>query len=186
VILILFLIDFYGSIAKLIGLAMNTNIVANGKLPQMREALLIDSLATTGGSVLGTSSLTVYVESGVGIGVGGRTGLTAVTCAILMLLCFAIAPFLQLVPVVATTGALLLVAVKLCPSRKELRSFGKIDIAALVLMQVVVVATFALDRAMLVGFVAYVCDAVWRRRSPDPYMLFSLFVLGIGVLVQLL
>ena len=77
-IIILFLIDFYGSVAKIIGLTFNTSIVnKDGTMPKLKEALTIDGAGTMLGTALGTSSITVYVESGVGIGVGGRTGLTA-------------------------------------------------------------------------------------------------------------
>ena len=183
VILILFLIDFYGSVAKLIGLSINTNIAVNGGLPRMRSALLIDSLATTTGATLGTSSLTVYVESGIGIGAGGRTGLTAIVCGVLMLASFALGPFLHYVPVVATTGALILVAVKLCPSRWDLRAFTKLDLIAFTLMQITVVGTFAIDRALLVGLLAYsVRDLALKRWSP--YLLGSIILLGYGAWLQ--
>jgi len=105
VILILFLLDFYGSIAKFIGLTKNTSIVdEHGNMPQMQEALSVDGGATVVGSVLGTSNVTTYVESAVGIGEGGRSGLTAVVTGVLMLLFLVLTPLVNLVPVVATTG----------------------------------------------------------------------------------
>ncbi len=184
VILILFLIDFYGSVAKLIGLTMNTNIMVGGRLPRMREALLLDSVGTTVGSALGTSSITVYVESGVGIGAGGRTGLTALVCGLLMLACFALAPFLHLVPLVATTGALMFVAIKLCPSMQEMKSFSGVDLFAMAIMQILVIATFAIDRAMLAGFCVYILLSLVRRRLPDPYVAISALLLAAGALLQ--
>ncbi len=185
-ILILFLVDFYGSVAKFIGLTTNTNIVENGQLPRMREALLIDGAATVFGSGLGTSSITTYVESGVGIGAGGRTGLAALVCGLLMLACFAIAPLLAYVPVVATTGALLFVATKLCPPLGELRSYSRVDVLVLILMQIAVVATFAIDRAMLVGFLIYVAAEFVERRRINPYLAGSTVLLAFGLAVQLL
>lgn len=167
VILILFLVDFFGSIAKLIGLAMSTNIMVNGKLPRLKEALLIDGGATLLGSSIGTSSIIVYVESAVGIGAGGRTGLTAIVCGLLMLACFLITPFLGLIPVVATTGALVSVALKLFPSMRELRSYSKLDLVVLTIMQIIVIATFAIDRAMLAGFIIYLLMDLFRLRRPN-------------------
>lgn len=184
VILILFLIDFYGSVAKLIGLSMSTNIAVGGTLPRIREALLIDSLATTSGAVVGTSSLTVYVESGVGIGVGGRTGLTAVVCGCLMLACVGIFPFLQYIPLVATTGALILVALKLCPSKSTFSLFTSSDILAFALMQITVVATFAIDRALLAGLAVYFIVELTRLRRPNPYLFGSLVLLALGAWLQ--
>lgn len=183
VILILFLIDFYGSVAKLIGLSMNTSIALGGELPRLREALLIDSLATTAGSALGTSSLTVYVESGVGIRAGGRTGLTAVVCGMLMLTCLALAPFLNYIPVIAASGALLYVAIGLCPRMRLLRQLSIVDRIALASMPVTVIASFALDRAMLVGYVPYLWQDL-RARRPNPYMLASVLLLLLGAVAQ--
>jgi AGZA family xanthine/uracil permease-like MFS transporter len=185
VILILFLVDFYGSIAKFIGLAVSTNIMAGGKLPRLKEALLIDGTATVLGSSIGTSSIIVYVESAVGIGAGGRTGLTALVCGLLMLACFLITPFLGLVPVVATTGALVFVALKLCPSLRELRTYPVIDLIVLAVMLVIVVATFAIDRAMLAGFVVYLVMDLVRQRRPNPYLVGSTLLLALGALLQM-
>ena len=99
-IIILFVVDFYGSIAKFIGLTQNTSILdENGKLPNQKEALLIDGAATIAGSAVGTTSLTTFVESGVGIASGGRTGFTAVVCGLLMILFIPLAPIVNLVPV---------------------------------------------------------------------------------------
>ena len=184
VILVLFLVDFYGSVAKLIGLSGHTSIQENGRVPGMRQALLVDSVGTTAASLVGTSNITVYVESGVGIGAGGRTGVTAITCGILMLSCFAIAPFLHWVPLAATTGTLVFVAVKLLPSMKELRDFSPVDVLALTLMQVCVVATFALDRAIFVGLLIYVIGGAIRRERPNKYAVISIVLLIIGLCVQ--
>lgn len=184
VILVLFLIDFYGSVAKMIGLTSTTNIAVNGKVPHMREALTIDSGATISGAILGTTSLTVYVESGVGIAAGGRTGLTAVVAGTLMFGCLALVPLLAHVPLVATTGALVLVAIKLCPSPEQLRSFSRIDILATILMQACVVATSALDRAMLAGFLVYLVSDLLGRRRLNPYLVGSTGLLAIGMLAQ--
>jgi AGZA family xanthine/uracil permease-like MFS transporter len=185
VILVLFLVDFYGSVAKLIGLTMNTNLFVSGKLPKLREALLIDGGASILGSTLGTSSIVVYVESAVGIGSGGRTGLTAVVCGVMMLACFLVTPFLGWIPVVATTGALVFVAIKLCPSLEELRRFSKIDLLVLIVMQVIVIITFAIDRALLAGFSIYLIADVIGRRRPNPYLVCSTVLLAICSLLQL-
>jgi adenine/guanine/hypoxanthine permease len=184
VILILFLIDFYGSVAKLIGLSTQTSIMKSGKLPRLREALLIDSTGTAAGAFLGTSSVTVYVESAVGIAVGGRTGLTAVVCGVLMLSCFGLAPFLHYIPVIATTGALIFVAFVLCPSIGDLKSLGWIDIVAMVMMQIFVIATFALDRAMLAGFAVYGISSLYSTRRVNMYLLGSILLLALGVWLQ--
>jgi AGZA family xanthine/uracil permease-like MFS transporter len=185
IILILFLVDFYGSVAKLIGIALNTSILTGGRLPRMREALMIDGAATMLGSVFGTSSIVVYVESAVGIGAGGRTGLTALTCGLLMMVTFVAAPVIEAVPVAATTGALVFVATKLCPTPREVLRFPKLDILILAAMPVIVIFTFSLDQAMLVGFVLYATRDIAARRAPNPYLVGSIVCLIISLLLRL-
>jgi AGZA family xanthine/uracil permease-like MFS transporter len=186
VVLVLFVLDFYGSVAKFIGLTTSTNIVENGRLPRRTRALVVDAAATTGASLLGTTSVITFVESAVGIGVGGRTGLTAVTCGLAMLSCFFALPLIQAVPVVATTGALVYVGIKLCPTLEQFRSVSTIDKIALASMPLVTIATFAIDKAMLAGFAIFViASLITRGKRTDPYLIGSTLLLAISVALQL-
>lgn len=153
VILVLFVIDFYGSISKFIGLARDTTIMdSNGNMPKMKEALTIDGGATVLGAALGTTNVTTYVESAVGISEGGRTGLTSVVSGTLMLLLLFLAPLVNLVPVIATTGSLFFIGLTLLPTREELKKYYWADIIAIVGMILTTVLTFRLEKAMFVGF----------------------------------
>ena len=185
-ILILFMVDFYGSIAKFIGLTLNTSIVdKNGKVPRTREALSVDGVATIFGSFLGTTSVTTYVESGVGIGAGGRTGLTSIVCGILMLLTFIFVPFIKYIPVVATAGALVYVGVKLFPKKELLKSYNWVDIAVSVIMPILVIFTFSLEKAMFAGFLIYtIYFAITLKKLPNIYLVFSTLLLLFGILLQ--
>ncbi|MBU0532668.1 NCS2 family permease [Candidatus Micrarchaeota archaeon] len=186
-VLVLFLVDFYGSVAKFIGLTRNTSIVnKDGTMPQMKEALSIDGIGTIVGSALGTTSITTYVESGVGIGAGGRTGLTAVVCSLLMLSFLLLSPVIGMVPVIATGGALLFVGITLLPSKEELGGYTWIDKTSVILMAITVLLTFALDKAMLVGFGAYIMSSVIAKRKVDKYLVASTILLLIGVVLQLI
>jgi len=187
-IIILFVVDFYGSIAKFIGLTQNTSILdENGKLPNQKEALLIDGAATLAGSAVGTTSLTTFVESGVGIGAGGRTGFTAVVCGLLMLLFIPLAPILNLVPVIATTGALLWVGIELIPSLKQINKISTIELLAVALMILLTVATFALDKAMLVGFGFYILGNLFtgRLKQVNPYLVVSTLIILLSILLSI-
>jgi AGZA family xanthine/uracil permease-like MFS transporter len=187
VVLVLFVLDFYGSVAKFIGLTTSTNIVENGRLPRRTRALVVDAGATTGASLLGTTSVITFVESAVGIGAGGRTGLTAVVCALSMLTCFFALPLIQAVPVVATTGALVYVGLKLCPTPERFRAVPTLDKIALASMPLVTIATFAIDKAMLVGFAIYVIGSLLTRgRRTDPYLIGSTALLAISVALQVI
>lgn len=184
VILILFVVDFYGSIAKFIGLTEETPIMRDGQLLRMREAMWVDGAANLGGAALGTTSLITYVESAVGIGAGARTGLAAIVCGLLMVSCFAIAPFLAWVPIHATTGVLVLIGIKLCPPIRLLKDYSKADGLMLLLMLGAVAATFSIDRAMLIGFLGYLGVDVVSNRRPDPFLVISAFFLLGAVVVQ--
>lgn len=186
IVLILFILDFYGSIAKFIGLTRNTSIVdKDGNMPQMQEALTVDGLGTVLGASLGTSNLITYVESAVGIGEGGRTGLTAVVCALLMSLFLFLTPLVNLVPVVATTGALFYVGLMLFPKKDELQNYDWFDIAVLAIMVLVTIATFALDRAMCAGFVFYILFLILRgkAREVNVYLAVSAAVLLLSTVI---
>ncbi len=184
VILVLFLVDFYGSVAKLVGLTAATSLDRGEGPPRLKEALTVDSAATVGGAILGTSNITVYVESGVGISEGGRTGLTAVVCGVGLLLCLPLASAIQYIPVVATSGALVFVAISLFPKVRELRSMDRFEVVALVAMQIAVVLTFAVDRAFLVGAVCYIVRGLWRKETPDAYLVGSAVILTLGLALQ--
>jgi AGZA family xanthine/uracil permease-like MFS transporter len=185
-IIILFVLDFYGSVAKFIGLTENTPIMVNGKVPRIERALFVDGGATIVGASLGTSSLIAYVESAVGIGVGGRTGLTALICGVLMISCYVAAPLIAYVPIHATTGVLILIGIKLCPPFRELANYSHLDRIILALMLITVAFTFAIDRAMLIGFVGYLAAALVRGQKPNPFLILSTLLLFLGMALQIL
>jgi AGZA family xanthine/uracil permease-like MFS transporter len=189
VILVLFLVDFYGSVAKFIGLTRGTTIVdKNGNMPQMKESLSVDGVATVVGSGLGTTSLTTYVESGVGIAEGGRTGFTAVVISILMLLFIFLTPLLNLVPLIATTGALFWVGIHLFPNKKELNTYTKLDLFTVLVMILVTIWTFAVDKALLFGFIIYMLGLLFtgKAREINIYMVISTILLLIGFIFSII
>ncbi|MEW5955649.1 MAG: NCS2 family permease [Candidatus Micrarchaeota archaeon] len=186
IILVLFLIDFYGSVAKLIGLTRKLD--KQGKVPKMKQTLLVDGAGAALGAQLGTTSIITYVESAVGIGEGGRTGFTAIVCGVLMLLFFLLAPLVNLVPVIATTGVLLWVGIMLFPAKEELKKYDKVEVATLLAMIAAVVYTFAIDKALLVGFIAYIggLALTGKWRQVNKYLVASAVLLFIGVALQTL
>ncbi|MDO8486469.1 MAG: NCS2 family permease [Candidatus Staskawiczbacteria bacterium] len=187
VIIILFILDFYGPIAKFIGLTRNTPIVdKDGNLPRMKEGLAVDGLGTMIGAATGTSNLITYVESAVGIGEGGRTGLVAVVVAILMSLFLFIVPLINLIPVAATTGALFFVGLTIFPNKKELKSYTWTDIIAVGLMILVTFWTFGLDKAMLSGFTAFIILFIVRGKWKElnPYLVGSTLLLLLSFLLS--
>lgn len=187
-VVILFVVDFYSSIAKFIGLTQNTTILReDGKLPNQREALLVDGGATIAGAFLGTTSITTFVESGVGIAAGGRSGLTAVVCGMLMLLFIPLAPVVNLIPVLATTGTLMWVGIGLMPKKTEIKDIAKIEIVSSILMIVVTIVTFALDKAMLIGFGFYIIGQMFlgNTKKINKYLLISTLIIMVSIFLSI-
>ncbi|BDF04052.1 NCS2 family permease [[Clostridium] hylemonae] len=103
-------VDMFDTIGTLIGVSSKANMLnEEGKLPRIKGALLADAIATTAGAVLGTTTTTTYVESASGVSEGGRTGLTAVTTAVLFGLALFLSPIFLAIPSFATAPALVVV-----------------------------------------------------------------------------
>ena len=111
VIMLAFLfVDMFDTLGTLIGVASKADMLdEEGKLPKVKGALLADSIATSVGAICGTSTVTTYVESASGVAEGGRTGLTAVTTAILFGIALFLSPLFLAVPSFATAPALIIV-----------------------------------------------------------------------------
>ena len=103
-------VDLFDTLGTVIGVSSKANMLdEDGKLPAIKPVLMADALATTAGAVLGTSTTTTFVESSAGVAAGGRTGLTALTSAVLFLASMLFAPIFTAIPAFATTPALVFV-----------------------------------------------------------------------------
>lgn len=96
-IFIFFFLDLFDTVGTLIGVSQQAGLMVDGKLPKARQALLSDAIATSTGALLGTSTVTSYIESASGISAGGRTGLTNIVTALLMLLALFFSPLIKMV-----------------------------------------------------------------------------------------
>lgn len=159
-IIVFFIIDFLGGIGKFIGLTANTNIQdAEGNIPNLTRGLYVDGGGTVLGSLLGTSSLIAFVESSVGIQAGGRTGLTALVCGLLMALSILATPLLRWTPAESAAGVLLYVGYLLLPGTGDKHSgqtvVTRFDVGVAGAMGILSFLTFSLDKALALGFWAY-------------------------------
>jgi AGZA family xanthine/uracil permease-like MFS transporter len=115
------LVDMFDTIGTLIGTASKAGFLdEKGHLPRAKQAMLADAIATSAGAVIGTSTVTTYVESTAGVSAGGRTGLTSVTTGILLLLAIFLAPVLGFVPSGATAPILIIVGVMMASALKDI------------------------------------------------------------------
>jgi AGZA family xanthine/uracil permease-like MFS transporter len=187
--LVLFLIDFYGSIGKFIGLTKRTNLVKkDGNPVRLCEAMYVDGIGTVAGALVGTSSIITYVVSAVGIATGGRTGITAIVCALLMFCSLIFTPLVGLIPVEATTGALVYVGWYLLPRwewKGQTKNFGMFDVIVALAMGAISLFTFALDKAMLLGFMLYSFRQLFSStEKANWYLMGSTILLAVSVAMQ--
>ena len=116
-----FFVDFFDTIGTLIGVCNRSGLLdEEGKLPRARGALMADAIATMAGAIMGTSTVTSYVESSSGVAQGGRTGLTSIVTALLFVGAIFFTPLVGMVPAYATAPALIMVGVYMMMSLRDL------------------------------------------------------------------
>lgn len=109
-------VDLFDTIGTIIGVTHKAGMVKNGKIPRLKQAFVVDSIATSAGAVMGTSTVTTFVESAAGVNEGGRSGLTAFVTGICFLLAMFFAPLFLAIPSAATAPVLVLVGLMMMSS----------------------------------------------------------------------
>ena len=184
-IIAIFFTDLFDSISTFIGVAHAADLLdEHGNPRNLRQGLIVDSIATLGAGVAGTSSGTAYIESIAGINVGGRTGLTSVFTALCFLPCFFLAPIAGMVPPYATAPVLILVGASMFKSVGQI-SFHKIEEGLPAFLTIILIPlTFSITQGILWGFISHVglYLIVGRRRDIHPVM-FVLALISIGLLL---
>jgi AGZA family xanthine/uracil permease-like MFS transporter len=177
--------DLFDSISTFIGVAHAANLLdENGNPRNLKQGLIVDSFATLGAGLAGTSSGTAYIESIAGIDSGGRTGWTSVFTALCFLPCLFIAPLAGMVPAYATAPVLLLVGASMFKSVSTI-DFRKIEEGLPAFLTIILIPlTFSITQGILWGFISHVglYLVVGRRREIHPVM-FVLALIAIGLLV---
>jgi AGZA family xanthine/uracil permease-like MFS transporter len=149
-------IDLFDTAGTLVGVTHQTRLVdSEGRLPRLGRALLADSTATVAGAVLGTSTTTSYIESAAGIKAGGRTGLCAVTVALLFLGSLFFAPLAQTVSAYATAPALLFVACLMARGLAEIDWDDATEYAPAVVTALGMPLTFSISDGIGLGLITY-------------------------------
>ncbi|MGB6102625.1 MAG: NCS2 family permease [Pusillimonas sp.] len=156
VILVLVLVEVFDATGTMIGVATRAGLIQPGKPNRLGRALLADSSAIVAGSFLGTSSTTAYVESASGVQAGGRTGLTALTIAILFLLSLFLAPLAGSVPAYATAPALLYVAGLMLREITEIDWEDITEATPAALTAIIMPFTYSIANGLAFGFISYV------------------------------
>ncbi|WP_186095249.1 NCS2 family permease [Burkholderia gladioli] len=155
VILVFFLVELFDATGTLMGVANRAGLLVEGKMQRLNKALLADSTAIVAGSVLGTSSTTAYIESASGVQAGGRTGMTAVTVAVLFLACLFIAPLAGVVPAYATAPALLYVSCLMLRDMVDVSWDDATEAVPAALTALLMPFTYSIANGVAFGFIAY-------------------------------
>jgi adenine/guanine/hypoxanthine permease len=204
----LFLADFFDTMGTLVGVGRQAGyLTKDGDLPEIRKPLLVDSVAAMAGGAASASSATTYIESGAGVGVGGRTGWVAVVCGALFFPFMFFAPLIGMVPAQATGAALVIVGYLMVTAlseyvteaepgtgRTERRAIAGIDFNnlalgfAALLAIVIMPFTYSITNGIGFGFISYVVIRVAQGdgRKVHPLMYAVAVAFALFFLVPLL
>ncbi len=168
VVFVLFFLDFFDTTGTLTGIAdIAGKRRADGSIENIDRAVLADTGASVVGSLLGTSSMTTYLESATGIRAGGRTGLTALTVAALFLLCLFFQPLFVSIPGFATAPALVFVAAGFLAPLAGIDWDDLATVVPVMLMAVIMPLTFSIAAGIAIGFLAYVVIRLISGRASE-------------------
>ena len=150
-------VDFFDTVGTLIGVASRANMLdKKGRVPNAGKALMTDAIATTAGALLGTSTVTVYVESATGVEEGGRTGLTAITIGALFFVAMFFSPIFVAVPACATAPALIYVGYLMLGTVKDIE-FDNITEGVPAFVTIACMAlTYSIGDGLTLGILTYV------------------------------
>ena len=177
-------VDIFDTLGTLIGVSTKANMLdEEGTLPGIKPALMADAIGTTVGAVLGTSTVTTFVESASGVAVGGRTGLTALTTGVLFLASTLFAPIFTAIPSFATAPALIMVGFLMVGTVTEIR-FDMDNLTEAIPAYLAIIAMplfYSISEGISLGIISYVLLNVaagkGKNIKPLMYVLALLFVL---------
>lgn len=182
-------VDLFDTVGTVIGVADKGNLLdEEGNLPKAGGALMADAVGTVVGACLGTSTVTSYVESSAGVAQGGRTGLTAVTTAVLFLLAIVLSPIFLAIPGFATTPALIFVGLLMLSSVKKMTFDGDIaDVISGFLAIIMMPFTYSIANGIMFGILSWVilktCTGKIREVHPVMWVSSVLFIIRIITLI---
>ena len=180
------LVDLFDTMGTLLGTADKGNMLdKNGNLPRINKALLADATATTAGALMGTSTVTTYIESGSGIIAGGRTGLTALVAGILFVLAIFLAPIAGMIPAAATSPILIMVGVLMLDSLRRIDFENFEEMLPALLVVIIMPFTYSIANGIAWGIILYTLIKVVKGKGRQlhwiMYLLSGLFILRYAI-----
>ena len=182
------IIDMFDTIGTLVGTASRAGMVdEEGNMPQMKEALLSDAVGTVTGALTGTSTVTTFVESASGVAAGGRTGLTALTTAVLFLASMFIAPIAAIIPAAATSSALIYVGILMLSGLKKIDFDDVSQLVPVALMLISMPISGSIGHAIGLGLISYTVIKVFTGKAKEvsvlTYVISLLFLIKFFLVV---
>lgn len=175
-------VDVFDTIGTLVGVSAKANMLdENGKLPRVKQALLADAVGTVGGALLGTSTVTTFVESSAGVASGGRTGLTSVFTAGFFALALFLSPLFAVIPTQATAPVLVLVGLFMMSSVKDINFDDMTEAIPAFLTIIMMPFAYSIADGIVFGIVSYsllkILTGRYKEVSWIMYVLTVLFIL---------
>lgn len=184
VLLTFLFVDLFDTIGTLVGVATKAGMLdEKGKVPNVNKALLADALGTTFGAMVGTSTVTTYVESAAGVAVGGRTGLTSLVVAFMFLVALFLSPLFLMIPAAATAPALIIVGLFMMSPIQEINLHDFTEAIPAFLTIIMMPLTYSIAEGIVFGITSYVLLKLLTGRYKEvpifTYIVAVLFVLKI-------
>lgn len=175
------LVNLFDSSGTLLGVTDKAGLSdEKGRFPKMKQALYVDSVSAVVGSSIGTSAISTYIESGAGVSVGGRSGLTAVVVGLLFLLTIFFSPLASLVPSYATAGALVYVGILMASSLIRVQWDDLTEATPAFITAAMMPFTYSITEGIAFGFISYCIMKVgtgrWREINAPVWVVSLLFI----------
>ena len=181
-------VDLFNTIGTLIGVSTRAGIMKNGKIPRVKQAFLVDAIGTTAGAVMGTSTVTTFVESAAGVEEGGRSGLTAFVTGVCFFLAVFFAPFFLSVPASATAPVLVPVGLMMMASVLEIDFNDFSESVPAFLCIVCMPLCYSISDGIILGHLCYVFLNIlcgkWKKVTIGMLLIAILFILKLCFLTS--
>lgn len=178
----LLFVDLFDTVGTIIGVTSRANMIdKKGKIPRLKQVFLTDAIATTGGAILGSSTVTTFVESTAGIEEGGRSGLTSFSTSICFIIAIFFAPFFLSIPSSATAPALVLVGVMMMASIAKIDFTDYSESIPAFICVIIMPLSYSISDGIVLGLLSYViinvCCGKFKKLSSGMYILAGFFLL---------
>lgn len=175
-------VDIFDTAGTLIGVSQQVGYLKeDGTLPKADKAMLADAIATTGGALFGTSTVTTYVESAAGVSAGGRTGLTGIVVSILFFLSLFFRPIISIVPSAATAPVLIIVGVMMLSNILKIQWDDFTEVIPAFIAMITMPLTYSVSNGIALGFITYPILKLFTGKGKEVhwmvYLLCVLFIL---------